>query len=170
MEIFSLSFQVVFTSLRLVLGGDGRLLAGGWSRKKGAAEADAFVVAEINPSERLVTFKAAKVCCRCCLRARKFHGCLFAEPRVWCLSTDVECALESIGSGLSCLRGDWACCLRDLPCDLVLGCSSPVACFAMANADSWNSQPSNGAQIRTSLSCGAVPGLRLMPYCLPTLV
>lgn len=57
--------QVAFTSLRLVSGGDGRLLAGGWSKKKGAKKADAFVVAEVNPSERLVTFKAAKVGHRC---------------------------------------------------------------------------------------------------------
>ena len=58
---------MAFTSLRLVSGGDGRLLAGGWSKKKGAKGADAFVVAEINPSERLVTFKAAKVRRRCFL-------------------------------------------------------------------------------------------------------
>eukprot|EP00903_Cladosiphon_okamuranus_P020118 g18474.t1 len=59
--LVGLDVQVAFTSLRLVSGGDGRLLAGGWSKKKGAKEADAFVIAEINPSERLVTFKAAKV-------------------------------------------------------------------------------------------------------------
>lgn len=58
---FFLSIQVAFTSLRPAAGGGGGLLAGGWSKKKGAAEADAFVVAEINPSERLVTYKAATV-------------------------------------------------------------------------------------------------------------
>lgn len=54
--------QVTFTSLRLTPGGGGSLLAGGWSSKKGSeGQAEAFVVAEINPAERLVTFKTAKV-------------------------------------------------------------------------------------------------------------
>lgn len=51
---------MTFTSLRLAAGGS--LVAGGWSSKKGVAdEAKMFVVAEINPAERLVTFKTAKV-------------------------------------------------------------------------------------------------------------
>ncbi|CAM9409723.1 unnamed protein product [Laminaria digitata] len=53
--------QVTFTSLRLVPGGGGSLMAGGWSSGKGSDKAEAFVIAEINPSERLVTFKAAQV-------------------------------------------------------------------------------------------------------------
>lgn len=60
-RFFFSSIQVAFTSLRLAAGGGGGLLAGGWSKKKGSSEADAFVVAEINPSERLVTYKAATV-------------------------------------------------------------------------------------------------------------
>ncbi|CAM9582895.1 unnamed protein product [Ectocarpus sp. 13 AM-2016] len=59
--VVGLDVQVAFTSLRLAAGGGGGLLAGGWSKKKGSSEADAFVVAEINPSERLVTYKAATV-------------------------------------------------------------------------------------------------------------
>ncbi|CAB1113817.1 unnamed protein product [Ectocarpus sp. CCAP 1310/34] len=59
--VVGLDVQVAFTSLRLAAGGGGRLLAGGWSMKNGSSEADAFVVAEINPSERLVTYKAATV-------------------------------------------------------------------------------------------------------------
>lgn len=55
--------QVTFTSLRLVPGGGGSLVAGGWSTVKGSDKAESFVVAEINPSERLVTFKAAQVRC-----------------------------------------------------------------------------------------------------------
>lgn len=41
----------------------GSLMAGGWSSKKGATanEAKMFIVAEIHPAERLVTFRAAKV-------------------------------------------------------------------------------------------------------------
>jgi len=60
---------VAFTSLRVVQASPVRLLAGGWSKSKGATEADAFVVAEINPSERLLTFKAAKV------RASRLETC-----------------------------------------------------------------------------------------------
>ncbi|CAM9185897.1 unnamed protein product, partial [Ectocarpus sp. 12 AP-2014] len=59
--VVGLDVQVAFTSLRLAAGGGGGLLAGGWSKKKGSPEADTFVVAEINPSERLVTYKAATV-------------------------------------------------------------------------------------------------------------
>lgn len=36
-------------------------MAGGWSSLKGSGKAEAFVIAEINPSERVVTFKAAGV-------------------------------------------------------------------------------------------------------------
>lgn len=58
--MFFQTLQVTFTSLRLV--GGGRLLAGGWSSNKGVSDkAQAFVVAEIDPAERLVTFEAAKV-------------------------------------------------------------------------------------------------------------
>ena len=52
----------MFTSLRLIPGGGGTLLAGGWSCRRGAAgNMEAFVTAEINPSERSVTFNTAQV-------------------------------------------------------------------------------------------------------------